>query len=208
MHETTLKIRLFGEPILRKRAKPVKEITQSQRDILSQMSRIMYESQGIGLAAPQVGINESLIVVDIGSGLFKLINPKIIKKEGSCVMEEGCLSIPGVCIKVKRAKKVKIFARDEFAKPLTLEAEDLLARVFQHEIDHLRGKLIVDYASFFDKLKMVRKLEELKKSAKDEPRPSLKNNFISKEERDDKIRKEGRGERLPEQEAKSCKLQL
>ena len=98
------------------------------------------------------------------------------------VLEEGCLSIPGVCIKVKRAKKVKILAQDEFAKPLTLEAEDLLARVFQHEIDHLRGKLIVDYASFFDKLKMAKKLEELKKSAKDE--------------------------RLFEQEAKSCKLQL
>jgi len=182
MNETALKIRLFGDSALKKKARPVKEITQGHRDILSQMARLMYESSGIGLASPQVGINECMIVVDIGSGLYKLINPKIVKKEGSQVTEEGCLSVPGVCVKVKRAKKVKISADDEFAKPVTIEAEDLLACVFQHEIDHLKGRLIVDYASFFEKLKLIRQLDELKKKIKDEE--------------------------LSESETKSCKLQL
>ncbi len=183
MPETRLKIRLFGEPVLRKKAWPVKEITSFQRDILSKMAQLMYEAQGIGLAASQVGINEAMIVVDIGSGLLKLINPKIIKKEGSQVMEEGCLSIPGVCIKVKRAKKVKIAAEDELGKPVAIEAEGLLACVLQHEIDHLKGRLIVDYASFFEQLKMRRKLVELKEKVKTD-------------------------EKLFESKTKSCKLQL
>jgi peptide deformylase len=177
-----LKIRLFGDSMLRKRALPVKGVTQSHRDTLSEMSRIMYASSGIGLAAPQVGINESMIVVDMGSGLYKLINPKIVKKEGLLVMEEGCLSVPGICIKVKRSRHIIIETLDEFARPVTIEAEDLLSCVLQHEIDHLNGKLIVDYASFLERLKMVKALQDLKKRPKDE--------------------------RLSQQETKSCKLQL
>jgi peptide deformylase len=182
MNATALKIRLFGDSALRKKARPVKEITQRHRDILAQMAKLMYEASGIGLASPQAGISEAMIVVDIGSGLYKLINPKIVKKEGSQVMEEGCLSVPGLCLKVKRARKVLIEAYDEFARVVTIEAQDLLACVFQHEIDHLRGRLIVDYASFFEKLKISGKLEELKKKVRDE--------------------------NLPESESKSCKLQL
>jgi peptide deformylase len=182
MRETALKIKLFGDIALRKKAGPVKYIQQSHRDILNEMARLMQEGAGIGLAAPQVGINEQMIVANIGTGLYKLINPKIIKKYGRQVMEEGCLSIPGVCIKVKRAKKVLVAAQDEFAKPLTVEAEDLLACVLQHEIDHLYGRLIVDYASFFEKLKIKKKLKELKKRIKDED--------------------------LSESKTKSCKLQL
>jgi len=182
MKETALKIRVFGDSILRKKAKPIKEITQAHRDALNQMSRLMYESSGIGLAAPQVGISESMVVVDIGSGLYKLINPRVIKKEGAQVLEEGCLSVPGVCIKVKRAKKILIKALDECARPLSIEARGLLACVFQHEIDHLRGKLIVDYTSFLDKFKISRRLKELRKRSQDE--------------------------KLSESETKSCKLQL
>lgn len=182
MTETALRIRLFGDSALRKKAKPVKFVTEAQRDILSHMAKLMYADSGVGLAASQIGINESMIVVDIGSGLYKLINPKIIKKEGWQALEEGCLSIPGVCIKIKRAKKILVEALDEFAKPINIEAEDLLACVFQHEIDHLKGKLIVDYASFFEKLKIIKRLEELKKKVKDE--------------------------KLSESERKSCKLQL
>lgn len=177
-----LKIRLYLDPVLRKKAKQVKEVTGANRETLAQMARIMYGASGIGLACPQVGISEAMIVVDAGSGLYKLINPKIIKKEGAQVLEEGCLSIPGVCIKVKRAKKVIIKAGDEFGKPVVVEAQDLLACVFQHEIDHLKGRLIVDYASFFEKLKIKKKLKELKKRLQDE--------------------------RLSEEETKSCKLQL
>lgn len=174
MHETTLtpperaglKIRLFGDPVLRRKSAPVKRITSEHHEILSKMARLMYEQSGVGLAASQVGINEAMIVADIGSGLYKLINPKIVKKEGWQTQEEGCLSIPGICIKVKRAKKILVEAQDESAKPITLEAGDLLASVFQHEIDHLRGRLIIDYASFFERLKIRKKLAELKERSK------------------------------------------
>lgn len=162
MQETALKIRVFGDPALRKKAKSVHNITQSHRDTLSQMARLMYEACGIGLAAPQVGISDAMIIVDIGSGLYKLINPKIVKKEGTQAIEEGCLSVPGVCIKVKRAKEIKVEALDESGKAVSIAAQDLFACVLQHEIDHLKGKLIVDYASFFDKLKIKNKLEKLK----------------------------------------------
>ncbi len=182
MGKTALKIRLLGDPVLRKKAKPVRQVTAVHRDILSEMAQLMYAESGIGLAASQVGVNESMIVVDIGQGLYKMINPRIIEKEGYRVMEEGCLSVPGVCIKVKRAKKILVKAEDEDSKPLIIEAEGLLACAFQHEIDHLKGKLIIDYASLFEKLKIRNKVRELKKRLE--------------------------YERLPESEAKSCKLQL
>lgn len=182
MTETTLKIRLFPDAALRKKAKPVKNLTSHHRDILNKMAQVMYEGRGVGLAAPQVGINEAMIVADCGFGLYKLINPKVIKRKGRQALEEGCLSIPGICIKVKRAKKILVRAQDEEAKFISIEAEDLLASCLQHEIDHLKGKLIVDYASVFQRFKIRRKLEELKKRSKDE--------------------------NLPESETKSCQLQL
>lgn len=166
MKETKLKIKLFGDPVLRKKTKPVTRITPEYRQILSQMASVMYEEGGIGLAAPQVGISEQLIVVDIGEGLYKLINPIIVKKSGAQSISEGCLSVPGVCIKVKRAKHVWIEAKDENGQPLKIEASDLFACVLQHEIDHLKGKLIIDYASFLEKLRIKRKLKALKTSAK------------------------------------------
>jgi len=181
MKETKLKLRLFPDPILRKKASLVKEITPWHLKTLDQMAKIMYESSGIGLAANQVGLTEAMIVVDVGRGLYKLINPKILKKEGSQIMEEGCLSIPGICIKVKRAKKILVSAQDEKKKPFTLEAQDLLACVLQHEIDHLKGKVILDYASFWEKFKIRKKLKELKR---------LKD------------------EELHKSETKSCQLQL
>jgi len=182
MAKLHLTIRLFGDLALRRKVKYVNRITETHREALSEMARLMYAASGIGLAAPQVGINEGMIVVDVGSGLYKLINPKIVKKEGRQVMEEGCLSIPGVCIKIKRAKKILIKAQDENAKPLTIEAQDLLACVFQHEIEHLQGKLIIDHASLFQKMKIKKRLEELKK----------------------KVKYEG----LSESKTKSCQLQL
>jgi peptide deformylase len=130
------------------------------------MSRLMYEGMGIGLAAPQVGIDEQMIVVDIGSGLYKLINPRIIKRQGRQSLSEGCLSIPGVCINVRRANKVLVRALDEEGKKQEIEAEDLLACVLQHEIDHLKGKIIIDYASFIEKIRIKKAIEELKRQAK------------------------------------------
>ncbi len=161
MSTTELKIRIIGDPVLRKKAKKVSRVNPEQTQILSRMSRLMYESKGIGLAAPQIGIPQAMIVVDIGTGLYKLINPRIISKAGSQVMEEGCLSVPGIYVKVKRAKKICLEALDEKGCPQKLEAADLLACVFQHEIDHLEGKLIVDYASLFKKLALKKKLSNL-----------------------------------------------
>ncbi len=168
MNETELQIKVFGDPVLRKRAHPVSKITEYHRGLLSRMARLMYSASGVGLAAPQVGVSESLIVLDIGTGLYKLINPKIVKKEGAQVSEEGCLSVPGVSMKIKRAKSVRVNALDDTGKPVIIEAGDLLACVFQHEIDHLNGKLIVEYASWVDRIKIKKKFPVGLKAAKDE----------------------------------------
>lgn len=166
MPETRLKINIYGDSVLRKKAKPVKEISAEHRKTLSLMAESMYEHSGIGLAAPQVGMSVQLIVVDIGEGLYKLVNPKIVKRQGSQAIQEGCLSVPGACVKVKRSKQVWIEALDENSRLVRIEAKDLFACVLQHEIDHLEGKLIVDYASFLQKLKIKRKLKALKRDAK------------------------------------------
>ena len=167
MDETGLKIRVFPETVLRKKSRRIEQVTEAHRDTLSKMARIMYDASGIGLAAPQIGINESMVVIDIGQGLYKLINVKIVKKQGSRAMEEGCLSVPGISVKVKRAKKILVKAQNESGEDVDLEAEGLLACVFQHEVDHLNGKLIIDYASLLEKLKIKKAIRELKKKVKD-----------------------------------------
>jgi peptide deformylase len=166
MTEANLKIRVFGDSVLRKKAKPVGRVTDEHRRVLSQMAKSMYDDSGIGLAAPQVGVSAQLIVVDIGEGLYKLINPRIVKRQGKQSISEGCLSVPGVCIKVKRAKQVWVEAQDENSHPIEIQAKDLFACVLQHEIDHLKGRLIVDYASLIEKLRIKRKLAALKSKVK------------------------------------------
>jgi len=153
--------------VLRRKVMPVKEVSDRHRALLSEMARVMYDAKGIGLAAPQVGISESMIVVDTGTGLYKLVNVKVTKKEGRQCMEEGCLSVPGVGVKVKRAKKVMVEALDETGKAVCFPAEDLLACVFQHECDHLEGKLIVDYASLIGKIKIKKTVTRFLKKAHD-----------------------------------------
>ncbi len=145
MKETGLRIKKVGEPVLRNGVKQVKQVTDYHRKVLSEMARLMYEVAGVGLASVQVGLDEAMITVDAGSGLYKLINPKIVKQSGSQASEEGCLSVPGESRKIKRAKSVVVEALDENGKPVKIEAEGLLANVFQHELDHLNGKLIIDH---------------------------------------------------------------
>ena len=111
------------------------------------MAKLMYLSQGVGLAAQQVGIDKQLAVIDIGNGLIKFINPVIIKRQGIDLLEEGCLSVPGVSIKVKRAKSVTVHFLDEEGSVQQLHADGLLARALQHELDHLAGVLIIDYVN-------------------------------------------------------------
>lgn len=172
MSETRLSIRILGDPILRRKAKLVAEVTEVDRQVLSKMARLMYDAQGIGLAAPQAGIDKSLIVIDIGSGLYKLINPKIISREGTQSLEEGCLSVPGASVKVRRSKVIKIKALDEQGAAVTIDAQGLLACVFQHEIDHLNGKLIIDYASILSRMRIKKKLEKLQSSQYEKLRES------------------------------------
>ncbi|MGD0335896.1 MAG: peptide deformylase [Candidatus Omnitrophota bacterium] len=171
MAEIKLKIRVLGDPALRKKSVPLKKITEEHRKLLSLMAQLMYTCEGIGLAASQVGINECLMVADIGEGLYKLVNPEIAKRKGRQILEEGCLSVPEISIKVKRAKSVTVKGLDEYGKQVLINAEGLLACVFQHEIDHLKGKLIVDYASLLDKIKIRNKMAKLKKRARDEKLP-------------------------------------
>jgi len=166
MKEIELQIIVLDDPVLSRNAKQVIKITDYHRGLLSKMSRLMYAASGVGLAAVQVGVSESLIVVDIGAGLYKLVNPKITKKEGVQISEEGCLSVPGITMKIKRAKCVTVKALDDTGKPVIIEAENLLACVFQHEIDHLNGKLIIEYASWLDKIKLKTKLPVIAKTAR------------------------------------------
>jgi len=157
MKETELKLRIYGDKALRLKAATVKSAGNTEKQLLEEMAKIMYSNSGVGLAAPQVGINKQIIICDVGKGLCKLINPKIKKRQGACFIQEGCLSVPGVSVNVKRPKKIFVEALDEFNNKLNFWAEDMLARVIQHEIDHLKGKLIVDYANLIQRIR-IRKI--------------------------------------------------
>lgn len=170
--KAVLKIRLFGDPCLRKRSKALKRAGPSERMLIASMIETMHQTRGIGLAAPQVGINEQILVVDIGEGPLAIINPSILKKSGSDIMEEGCLSIPGVQIKIKRAKKILVRYLDENNNLTERECHDLLARVISHEIDHLQGKLIIDYAGWHQKLKLKEQLRKIRRLSKQNYSPS------------------------------------
>jgi len=141
-----LKILVNKNPILRKTSKNLEKITKQDKQLVDQMIDLMYEKKGIGLAAVQVGILKKLITVDIGQGSMVLVNPVIIKKKGEKVpMEEGCLSLPNITVKVYRSSQIVLKAVNISGKDVQFEASDLLARVLQHEIDHLSGKMIIDY---------------------------------------------------------------
>ncbi|MDP4096821.1 peptide deformylase [Paenibacillus sp. P96] len=136
------------DEVLHKVAKEVTKVTPNVQKLLDDMADTMYDAEGVGLAAPQVGILKRLIVVDAGDehGLIKMINPEIVAKEGEQFGPEGCLSIPGLNGDVRRAEKVKVRGLDREGKPLTVTATGLLSRAFQHEIDHLNGVLFTDIA--------------------------------------------------------------
>ena len=158
-----LKIRIYGDPCLRKKSAPVAMVGPAERLLIASMIETMHQSKGIGLAAPQVGITQQIIVVDVGEDPLALINPRILKKRGSDVMEEGCLSIPGVVVDVRRAASIQVDYLDEHNRPISKSCSELLARVIQHETDHLHGKLIVDYVGWGKKLKVCRQLREIEK---------------------------------------------
>ena len=134
----------IGEPVLRKKAKKVEVIDEKIIQILDDMADTMYNADGVGLAAPQVGILKRIVVIDIGDGLLELINPEIIETSGEQVGEEGCLSVIGVSGVVRRPIVVKVSAYNRKGQLFEIDGEELLARAFCHEIDHLDGILYVD----------------------------------------------------------------
>lgn len=137
-------IRKNGDEILRKKSRKVEEINDRILTLIKDMQETMYEADGVGLAAPQVGILKRIAVIDVGNGPINLINPEIIETEGEYLDEEGCLSIPGEQGNVLRPRKVKVKALNEKGEEVIIEGEDLLARAMCHEIDHLDGILFID----------------------------------------------------------------
>ena len=130
-----------GEDVLNKKAKEVEAISNRVIDLLEDLADTMYKNNGVGLAAPQVGILKRVAVVDIGEGLIELINPKIVESKGSITDEEGCLSIPGMYGEVDRPEYVKVIAMNKQGEKIEIEGKDFLARALCHEIDHLDGIL-------------------------------------------------------------------
>ena len=158
-----LDIRVLGDPVLRKPTKRVTEITDELRQLIADMFETMYAAEGIGLAAPQVGRTERLAVVDVDGQKFTLINPEVIERSGdNDKAEEGCLSIPEIYGDVDRPFTVTIRATNENGEQYEATASELLGRCFQHEIDHLDGKLFIDYLSPLKRKSAMSKWEKSK----------------------------------------------
>lgn len=158
-----LKILQYPDERLHKIAEKVERVDEATRKLVQSMAEAMYAAPGVGLAATQVDVHKQIIVVDVSETHNQLkifINPEILASSGEEESEEGCLSVPGIYEKVRRAAKVTVRALDEKGKPFTLEAEGFLAVCVQHEIDHLHGKVFVEYLS---QLKQIRLRAKLKK---------------------------------------------
>ena len=161
-----LTIRKYPDPILSQPGEPVTEFNDELRKLVADMFETTYASQGIGLAAPQVGVSKRLTVIDLSMGKkpedkLVLINPEIIFSEGKLYDEEGCLSFPDIREKVVRAAKVRIRAQDEKGKWFEMDGEDLLSRCFQHEIDHLDGMLFIFRMSALKRNLNLRKIRKM-----------------------------------------------
>ena len=158
-----LEIKEYGEPVLREKSLPVKEITPEILDLIRDMAETMYTASGVGLAAPQVGVSKRIIIIDgEEEGLIILINPMLVKSEGEVIEEEGCLSIPGVYSEVKRSSKVTVKALNESGEPIKITKDGLIARALQHEIDHLEGILFVDKIGKVKRQLLLNKLKKQK----------------------------------------------
>lgn len=153
----------FPDERLRTVAKPVEQVDDNLRALIDDMFETMYDAPGIGLAATQVNVHQRLIVIDVSEEKNEplvLINPEILEKKGVEEMDEGCLSVPGIYEKVQRADRIKVRALDRHGEPFELETDGLLAVCIQHEIDHLDGKLFVDYLSSLKRQRIRKKLEK------------------------------------------------
>ena len=160
----------YPDPRLHQSATPVTEFTAQLKQLAEDMAETMYAAPGVGLAAPQVNVHKRLVVIDVSeekNALMVLVNPHILAREGEQEYEEGCLSVPGVYSKISRAARVRVQAQNLDGDPFEIEADGLLAVCLQHEIDHLDGKVFVDYLS---QLKQNRIRTKLLKQAREEAR--------------------------------------
>ena len=141
-----LEIKKAGAPVLKEVCKPIDKVDAKLKKLLDDMAETMYEANGVGLAAPQVGLPIRVVVIDVGEGILELINPEIIASEGKEIDSEGCLSLPNIFGEVERAAKVTVAFMDRRGKKKRVTGTGLLARCIQHELDHLEGTLFIDVA--------------------------------------------------------------
>ena len=163
-----LNILHFPDERLRTIAKPVAKVTDKHRTLISNMLETMYDAPGIGLAATQINVHERILVIDISEEKNEpivLINPEILEKDGDQEFDEGCLSVPGIYETVHRAENIRISALNKDGESFEMDAHGLLAVCIQHEMDHLEGKLFVDYLSQLKKQRIRKKLEKQQKNA-------------------------------------------
>jgi peptide deformylase len=154
----------YPNPILRRKADSIRDIDEEIRLLSEDMMEAMYLDDGVGLAAPQVGVSKRLIVLDVGQGPMSLINPEIVhSEEEQHTVEEGCLSLPGIRIDIARPTQIIVRGIDDQGESREIQAEGLIARVLQHEIDHLNGILIIDRASSIQRSLLKPKLKKLTK---------------------------------------------
>jgi len=151
---------IYPDPVIKKKSESVEEVDEEIKQLIDDMTETMYASRGVGLAAVQIGILKRVIVVNVGEELVALVNPEILENEGESKMEEGCLCLPGVLIDVKRSEKVKVKGLNEKGEEVVVDAEGLLARAFQHEVDHLNGILIIDKVSRIKRELLTNKLRK------------------------------------------------
>jgi peptide deformylase len=158
----------FPDPRLRTKAQPVAVFDAELRQLAADMLETMYEAPGIGLAATQVDVHRQVLVLDVSeekNAPVVIINPRIVEREGQQVYQEGCLSVPGIFADVERADRIRVEAQDLDGKPVVIEADGLLAVCIQHEMDHLAGKLFVDYLSPLKREMVRKKLEKQRRHA-------------------------------------------
>ena len=163
---SVLTILEFPDERLRKKAVAVQAVDGKIKKLVDDMLETMYQAKGVGLAATQVNVHQRIVVIDVSEEKDKplcLINPEIIAKDGTEESEEGCLSVPGFYEKVNRAERIKVKALNKEGQPFEFEADDLLAVCVQHELDHLEGKLFVDYISSLKRQRIKKKLEKIHK---------------------------------------------
>ena len=154
-------IRIIGDPVLRRRAADITDVDATLVRIVEGMVETMYVAEGVGLAAPQVGVQKRLFVWDLGGGPRTIVNPEIVESDGEWVYDEGCLSVPGLSWDIVRPKQVHVIGRDLDGNEISVEADEIEARLFQHELDHLDGTLLIERLDKATRKAALRTLREL-----------------------------------------------